>query len=151
MREEARTTAEPAPNWERVERWLAHALPVLGLQGWSITLSRTPCDADAWAEIDVHSSEKDATLSVSAEFWRQDGKRQRDILTHELVHVVASPVDRVSDTLEDVLGSLAFSTYEPNFTQAMEVVTWRVALLLSPSLPSVDDIDASSTSRHRRR
>ncbi len=151
MREEASTNTEPGPNYKAIEDWLDLSLPVLNLHNWSITVSRVPCEADAWAEIDVHSSEKDATLSLSTSFWSQSGKRQRDILTHELVHVLAAPVDRVSETLEDVLGVVAFSVYEPNYTQAMEVVTWRVATLVAPLLPLVNTADQVSTSRVRRR
>jgi hypothetical protein len=145
------TNTEPAPDFKAVEEWLDLALPVLHLHGWVINVSRVPCEADAWAEIDVHSSEKDATLSLSTSFWSQSPTRQRDILAHELVHVLASPVDRLSDSLEDALGRLAFAVYEPNYTQAMEVLTWRVASVIAPLLPLVQRIDATSTSRRRRR
>ena len=144
-------TTEPVPNWKGVEAWITYALTHLNLINWRITLSRIPCESDAWAEIDVHSSEQEATLSLSTEFWRQTSERKRDILTHELVHVLAAPLDRVSENLEGALGSIAYAIHEPTFTQAMEVVTWRVANVLAPSLPLVDSIDHTSTSRYRRR
>jgi hypothetical protein len=141
---------EPAPNWRAVEAWIAGALPLLNLQGWRITLSRVPCESDAWAEVDVHSSERDATLSLSTAFWSLSPERKRAILVHELVHVLAAPLDRLSESLESALGGLAFAIYEPTHTQTMEVVVWRVADVLAPFFPVVDDPDHTTTPRRRR-
>jgi Zn-dependent peptidase ImmA (M78 family) len=75
---------------------------------------------------------------VSHDFWTQTPEKQRLILTHELLHLVLARYARVSETMEESLGKLAWAVLEPQLEDAEERATEHLARIIAPylSLPA---------------
>lgn len=126
----------PKPDkWGALDAWLANAQRVLGLSGWTVTVLRDAADVTAWADIEAHSQANTADLRLAHDFWRQSAVRQRLVLTHELIHLVTSRVDRMVDTLEEPIGKLAFAVFEPQYSDATERMVEHLATVIAPTLP----------------
>ena len=118
--------------------WVAEAQVQLGVESWEITIAEAASDVDAWADIDAQSQQPTADLRVSHDFWTQTPEKQRLILTHELLHLVLARYARVTETLEDSLGKLAWAVLEPQLEDAEERATEHLARIVAPylSLPN---------------
>ena len=118
-----------------VQRWVDAALPLLRLSQWEVRVSAEPSENDAWADIEAHSQADMATLRISADYWKQDADKRRQILTHELLHLVTARLDQTVDGLEETLGSTAWGVFEPQFENATERVVEHLARILARHLP----------------
>jgi hypothetical protein len=118
--------------------WVAEAQVQLGVESWEITIAEAASDVDAWADIDAHAQQPTADLRVSFDFWKQEPEKQRLILTHELLHLVLARYARVTETLEESLGKLAWAVLEPQLEDAEERATEHLARIVAPylSLPN---------------
>jgi hypothetical protein len=114
--------------------WIADAQVHLGVDSWEVTVIEAASDVDAWADIDAHSQQPTADLRVSYDFWKQEPEKQRLILTHELLHLVLARYARVTETLEDSLGKLAWAVLEPQLEDAEERATEHLARIVAPYL-----------------
>jgi len=129
----------PAPGpYEKLEAWIAAALPILELTEWEITVSREAADIDAHADIEVHDQRRTADLRIARDFFAQTPERQRLILAHELAHVVTARTDRVFENLEDPLGKIGYALLEPNYLDATERMVEHFARLIAQLLPVPD-------------
>lgn len=124
-----------APTRRTVEAWIPGALERLALGLWKVKVSDDPCDQDAWADIEPHTQAYTATLRLSSDFWKQDREKQRQILTHELLHLATHPYDRMVQNLEEPLGKVGWSLIEPQLEDASERVVDYFAQLLAPTMP----------------
>jgi hypothetical protein len=122
-------------NWTHLGAWLDDAKVRLGLSDWVITLVKDASDIDAWADIEAHSQATTASLRVSHDFWRQDPKKQRLILTHELIHIITCRHDQVIESLSDPLGKIAWAVFEPQHDDATERAVEHLATIIAPHLP----------------
>lgn len=128
-------TPAPRDRLAAVSEWVEEALPLLGLSGWRVVVSKAPSDQDAWAEIEPHAQATDAELFVGWDLNQQSPERVREVLTHELVHLIVCRADQTVEALEDSLGKLAWATFEPQFTNANERAVDHLARILAPLLP----------------
>jgi len=118
--------------------WVADAQVMLGVDSWEITIVEAASDVDAWADIDAQAQQPTADLRVSHDFWAQTPEKQRLILTHELLHLVLARYARVTETLEESLGKLAWAVLEPLLEDDEERATEHLARIIAPylSLPN---------------
>jgi hypothetical protein len=119
--------------------WVGEAQVQLGVESWDITIIEAASDVDAWADIDPQPQQPTADLRVSHDFWVQTPEKQRLILTHELLHLVLARYARVTETLEESLGKLAWAALEPQLEDAEERATEHLARIVAPylSLPNL--------------
>ena len=118
--------------------WVADAQVMLGVDSWELTIVEAASDVDAWADIDAQAQQPTADLRVSHDFWAQTPEKQRLILTHELLHLVLARYARVTETMEESLGKLAWAVLEPQLEDAEERATEHLARIIAPylSLPN---------------
>ena len=125
-------------KFAQLKVWIIEAQTVFGLDHWEVTVVVAASDVDAWADIEAHAQQPTADLRVSFDFWKQTSEKQRLILTHELMHLVVSRYARVTENLEDALGSLAWAVIEPQLEDAEERAVEHMARIVAPylSLPN---------------
>ena len=125
-------------KFAQLKVWIIEAQTVLGLDHWEVTVVEAASDVAAWAVIEAHAQQPTADLRVSFDFWKQTSEKQRLILTHELMHLVVSRYARVTENLEDALGSLAWAVIEPQLEDAEERAVEHMARIVAPylSLPN---------------
>ena len=118
--------------------WVSDAQVMLGVDSWELTIVEAASDVDAWADIEPQPQQPTADLRVSHDFWAQTPEKQRLILTHELLHLVLARYARVTETLEESLGKLAWAVLEPQLEDAEERATEHLARIIAPylSLPN---------------
>lgn len=119
----------------KVERWIVVALERLSLSLWIVKLSEEPADQDAWADIEPHSQAYTATLRLSHDFWKQERSRQREILTHEILHLATYPYDRMVHNMEEPIGKIGWAAFEPQLEDASERVVDYFARIIAPMMP----------------
>lgn len=127
-----------APRRDRlavITEWVEAALPVLGLAHWRVTVSKAPSSQDAWAEIEPHQQANEATLFVGWDLAKQEPAKVREVLTHELIHLITCRADQTVDVLQDPLGKLVWAVFEPQWEDATERTVDHMARLLAPTLP----------------
>lgn len=123
-----------APDrWKRLEDWVSYAKSAMNLDAWQIDILRDAADVEAHADIAPHSQAHTAELRVSYDFFRQTPEKQRDILTHELVHLIMRQ-DQIVESLEPSLGKLAWSVFEPQYEDATERATDHIARIIAQQL-----------------
>jgi hypothetical protein len=118
-----------------VEAWIADALPRLGLGQWEITVAEDAAAEDAWADIEPHSIDPRATMRIGAGLEGQTPERQRQVLTHELVHLFLHPLDRYTASIEGTHGSVWYGAWYPGYDDHLEQATERIAKSIAPHLP----------------
>jgi hypothetical protein len=121
----------------KISAWINQALVQMNLANWIVKISNDAADIDAWADIEAHQQSDTATLRLSSDFWKKSGNEQREILTHELLHLALARQDQMIETLEDSLGKLAWSVFEPQYDNATERTVDHFARLLAPTLPEI--------------
>ena len=115
--------------------WIDDVLPRLGLARWRVTLSDEPADADAHAQISPQDQSYDAELALDPAFLDLPLERQRELLTHELLHLAFAHVDTVVEHLEPVMGTAAWAVFSPHYTDASERAIDELARAIARSLP----------------
>jgi hypothetical protein len=123
-----------ATRWNALREWLDAALPALNLSHWVVNVAEDASDVDAWADIDPHTQNQTAELRVSHDFWRQSAEKQRQILTHELVHLLTCRHDQVVESLAEPLGKIAWAVFEPQHDDAAERAVEAIAQIIAPTL-----------------
>ena len=65
---------------------LATFQSLVGLEGYTISLTESPHDNDGAAEVKSNIYEKTLDIDLKKKFYELDDKGQRNVLIHELVH-----------------------------------------------------------------
>jgi len=78
-----------------------------GLSDYSVIFALEDSTDDDFAEVDVNIFEKTVKIQPTKKFWKQDWKRQKNILLHELWHgrisVYNDWIEKVTNDLEEDL------------------------------------------------
>ena len=90
---------------------------------------------DAWADINPSEVAYTAELRVSHDFWVQSPERQREVLTHEVVHLLTARLDQTVEALEEPLGKVAWAIFDRHYEMATERVVDQLAIVLAERLP----------------
>jgi hypothetical protein len=106
----------------------------LNLYQWQVNVVRDASDVEAWADIAPHAQAQTADLRISHDFWAQPAERQREVLVHELVHLVTCRADQLVENLESALGKVAWATLEPQYDDAAERSVDHMARVIAQSV-----------------
>jgi len=107
----------------------------LGITVWKVTVIREASDVEAWADINPHEQAESAELRVSYDFWKQTPEHQREILAHEMLHIVTARLDQTVEAMEEAFGKIGWAIFEPQYVNATERVVDHIAKVLAPNLP----------------
>jgi len=122
-------------RFDALEAYVAELQEALGITIWKVTIIREASDVEAWADINPHEQAESAELRVSYDFWKQTPEHQREILAHEMLHIVTARLDQTVESLEEAFGKVAWAVYEPQYVNATERVVDHIAKILAPNLP----------------
>ena len=122
-------------RWEELEAYVANLQAALNVATWKITITREASDVEAWADINAHEQNETAELRVSHDFWRQTPELQREVLTHEILHLVTARLDQTVEALEDAFGKILWALFEPQYENATERTVDHLAKVIAPTLP----------------
>ncbi len=112
----------------------------LELRDWTINLLYRPSDRCNDAEIGCVYGQKTANLQVSENFRQLDRDRQRQTITHELLHChwhLPSEMVVTKD-LEAALGAQADQLFAEGFRRQLEYAIDATAAALAKHLPYID-------------
>ena len=131
-----KTSQEPqcAHRFAELEAYIGMLQGHLNLYQWQITVVRDASDVEAWADIAPHSQAQTADLRISHDFWSQTAERQREVLVHELVHLITCRADQLVDNLESALGKVAWSTFDAQYEDAAERSVDHMARVVAQSV-----------------
>ncbi len=86
-------------------------------------------------DINPHAQAETAELRVSHDFWKQTPELQREVLTHEMLHIVTARLDQTVEAMEEAFGKIAWAIYDPLYEDATERVVDHLAKVIAPGLP----------------
>jgi len=128
--------ATPKPDrFDALESYVAELQEALAITVWKITVVREASDVEAWADINPHEQAETADLRVSYDFWKQTPEHQREILAHEMLHIVTARLDQTVEAMEEAFGKIAWAIFEPQYVNATERMVDHIAKVLAPYLP----------------
>ena len=122
-------------RFDALEAYVAELQEALGITVWKITVVREASDVEAWADINPHEQAESAELRVSYDFWKQTPEHQREILAHEMLHIVTARLDQTVESIEEAFGKVIWAIYEPLFEDATERVVDHLAKVIAPLVP----------------
>lgn len=122
-------------KWQALEEYVADLQRALNAAEWRVTIAQEASDVEAWADINPSEVAKTAELRVSHDFWTQSPERQREVLTHEVLHLITARLDATVEALEEPLGKVAWSVFERQYEMQTERLVDHLAVLLAPSIP----------------
>jgi hypothetical protein len=128
----------PTPKQDRfdaLESYVAELQEALNVANWKVSVAREASDVEAWADINPHEQNYTAELRVSHDFWRQTPEQQREVLVHEVLHIVTARLDQTVEALEEAFGKVVWAIFEPQYVNATERVVDHLAKVLAPNLP----------------
>jgi len=122
-------------RWDDLEAYIAALQTALNVANWKVTIARDASDVEAWADINPHEQNATAELRISHDFWRQTPEMQRDVLVHEVLHLVTARLDQTVEALEDAMGKVLWAVFEPQYENATERAVDHLAKIIAPSIP----------------
>lgn len=122
-------------KWQALEEYVADLQRALNAAEWRVTIAQEASDVEAWADINPSEVAKTAELRVSHDFWVQSPERQREVLTHEVLHLITARLDATVEALEEPLGKVAWSVFDRQYEMQTERLVDHLAILLAPSIP----------------
>jgi hypothetical protein len=125
---------QSAPDFDALDAYVAEVQLALNLGQWSVTTIREASDVTAWADIAPHAQAETAELRVSHDFWSQKPERQREVLVHELLHLVICRQDQIVEALEQAVGKIAWSVFESQYEDSSERSVDHIARIIAPTL-----------------
>lgn len=125
-------------KWEALEEYVADLQRALNVAEWRVTIAQEASDVEAWADINPSEVAKTAELRVSHDFWAQTPERQREVLTHEMLHLLTARLDHTVEAMEEPLGKLAWAVFDRQYEMQTERLVDHLAILLAPSVPLPD-------------
>jgi hypothetical protein len=120
---------------EKVKDYLDENLPLLNLKQWEIKVSTDLPGDDAWADIEASENLWIATLRLNNDFFREAPEHQRRILAHEMMHLHYASIERLIDSLEDVLGAESYVMLTKLWDVETERAAEAVSYVLAEALP----------------
>jgi hypothetical protein len=135
MRAKQKRPKSSTDNRLSIEKYVDECKDRLGLRDWRIVykVAEEPAK-DAEADIMPHHG-KVAFLRVNKQFFTFSPSYQRNIICHELIHVLFARQDDVIHSVEDVLAPCTYALFEKNFVEANENLVQDLANLLENLLP----------------
>lgn len=125
-------------RWDDLEAYVADLQAALNVSHWKVTIARDASDVDSWADINPHEQNATAELRISHDFWRQTPEMQREVLTHEILHLVTARLDQTVEALEDAMGKVLWAVFEPQFVNATERTVDHLAKIFAPTIQLPD-------------
>ena len=122
-------------KWDEVEAYVAELQAALNVANWKISIAREASDVEAWADINPHEQNQTAELRLSHDFWKQTPEMQREVLTHEVLHLVTARLDQTVEALEEAMGKVLWAVFEPQFENATERTVDHLARVIAPTIP----------------
>ncbi len=113
-------------------RWMANEL---GLRDWTLAVSRDTSDTACYADIDVATQTKEATIRLCVEWTTLSPEIQRRAVIHELLHC---HLNRLSNYWEYVAESVGRAVTDPTskaHSRDMEVAIDAIALEIAKHYP----------------
>ncbi len=121
-------------------RWVSDIAAIL-VPGWDVRLHfsdpGTIADgAEAIASVECIWGRRKASVTVSPDIVNCGPEEQREVVVHELVHVIHYGVKAlVTTTVAPMIGSSAWVAFEPGLTKADEDSTDAMARAIAPFFP----------------
>jgi len=125
-------------RWDDLEAYVSELQAALNLAHWKVSIARDASDVDAWADINPHEQNHTAELRISHDFWKQTPEHQREILIHEMLHLVTARLDQTVEALEDAFGKVIWAVFEPQYENATERAVDHLARVIAPFVPLPD-------------
>jgi hypothetical protein len=125
-------------RWDDLESYVADLQAALNVANWKVSVAREASDVDAWADINPHEQNHTAELRVSHDFWKQTPEQQREVLVHEILHLVTARLDQTVEALEDAMGKVLWAVFEPQYENATERAVDQLARIIAPTIPLPD-------------
>ena len=132
-----RRGATPSPR-EQVTAYLNANRDVMHLKQWTLKVSNDIPADDSWADVEVSENLWEASVRLSADFFKETPESQRRILAHELMHVHNASLERLINTLSGVLGSQAYELLEKVWDTEGERVAEALSFVVAEVLPLPD-------------
>jgi hypothetical protein len=111
---------------------------VMHLKQWTLKVSNDIPADDSWADVEVSENLWEASVRLSADFFKETPESQRRILAHELMHVHNASLERLINTLSGVLGSQAYELLEKVWDTEGERVAEALSFVVAEVLPLPD-------------
>jgi hypothetical protein len=128
-------TKQQPDKYDALDAYVAELQAAMNVTYWKITVARDASDVEAWADINPHAQAETAELRVSHDFWKQTPELQREVLVHEMMHVVNARLDQTIEAMEEAFGKIAWAIFEPQYEDATERVVDHLAKVIAPNLP----------------
>ena len=125
-------------RWDDLEAYIAELQAALNVANWKVTIARDASDVEAWADINPHEQNATAELRISHDFWRQTPEMQREVLIHEILHLVTARLDQTVEALEDAMGKVLWAVFDRQYENATERAVDHLAKVIAPSIPLPD-------------
>jgi hypothetical protein len=124
-------------RWDDLEAYVSEIQTALNVAHWKVSIARDASDVDAWADINPHEQNHTAELRISHDFC-QTPEMQREVLTHEMLHLVTARLDQTVEALEDAMGKVLWAVFEPQYENATERAVDQLARVIAPFIPLPD-------------
>jgi len=120
--------------------YVASLLPPLRLQTWRVSIARELAEVDEWidARTFIEFKYQTARISLTEKFLGLDSTEQREILTHELVHLHTHRFKHFADKLAEHLSPQARELAEDRIYDLMEHEVEELSRVIAPFLPLPD-------------
>ena len=125
-------------KWEALEEYVQALQVTLNVANWKVTITQEASDVEAWADINPSEVAYTAELRVSHDFWNQSAERQREVLIHEMLHIVTARLDQTVEALEEPLGKVAWAIYDRQYEMATERVVDHLAVVFCTMIAPPD-------------
>ena len=115
-----------------LQSYVDAALPLLGLGGWRVKVIRDSGPDEHQATLEYFHGRREAELEVAGDFFERVARSQRELLAHELAHLVLAHLDLHARgrELRDVLGGPAFELFQLGWRQLLELAVDTLEPLL---------------------
>ncbi len=132
---------QPTPDkYDALDAYVAELQVAMNVTYWKITVARDASDVEAWADINPHAQAETAELRVSHDFWKQTPELQREVLTHEMLHVVTARLDQTVEAMEEAFGKIAWAIYDPlGYVRTIAALMPKEVELVRPLEALTDD------------
>ncbi len=123
-------------QWCALDSYLRDMADRLRLRDWVIVLYREPPRDDAaHATVRRTYGQLRACVRVAADFVDETPERQREIITHELLHCHLDNLQQLLVNAQTNLGDAAWGILDGAHKDAIEIATDALTGIIAPHLP----------------